>query len=221
MGVEFAVVFKEQVENLLLVVVDQRDGGVSVGDGPVGESLGSDEEALQDVDDLDLEFGVGNAFVDGDEDVEGVSLLFVVNVVDLGSQDPEQDHKKRPLSGVGFKDFLLVVLLGEGQSLSFDQVDINLQIFVHHFGESPLSQGRWLIDPAVVVVFVGFEPLLEHFLLPGCGLLDIVQVRLDQPMIQVKHNLQERYHDLYLDLFGHLLPHPCLHPIRSPSVVAG
>lgn len=80
---EFAIVLKQQVEDFFSVVVDDRDIFVSLGH-PVSEGLGTNEEAFKDVDNFYLELRIRNLFIDDQENIKRIALVFSMDVVDLG-----------------------------------------------------------------------------------------------------------------------------------------
>lgn len=135
------------MEDLANWIYDLPDICIALGNIAVFESLGPNKHALQDVDDLNFQLRVRDLLINRKENVQNVRLLlFVVEVVELRSQNPQQNHKQRPTSTVTFYTVFLVVLFSSCQSIRLDQLNSNLHVLRQHFLESALCKWRQLID---------------------------------------------------------------------------
>ena len=108
--------------------------------------------------------------------------------INLRSKYPQQYNKLRPFSHIRLHNLLLIVLLSQNQRLRFNQLNINLQIFIKHLLESALGQ-RWrFVDTIGVVAFIGgFEATFEHFFMGARHLLDVVEVVFGEFGVDVEH----------------------------------
>lgn len=110
--VKLVTVLEQQMEDLLCGVHYFADETVAIGHCTHWESLFSYEHALQNVNHFDLELRVRNLLVNGHINIEDVALVFrVLNLVELGGQNPQQDHEQRTPRYIRFYVVFFVVLL--------------------------------------------------------------------------------------------------------------
>ena len=77
MGVKFAVILEQQVEDLLFFVDDQGNFRIAIGDCVVWEGRRPDKETFENVNHLYFEFWIWNPLVNGQEYIK--SALFFLS----------------------------------------------------------------------------------------------------------------------------------------------